>query len=70
MLGGNTSARAVLAAFDTLVAALQSNPKLQIEVLQRPVNIDSGKSLRGGDLPAADSVPRAFSLRIMRKLAS
>ncbi|MEO8409714.1 MAG: hypothetical protein ABI478_04020 [Propionivibrio sp.] len=69
-LSGNTSARAVLAAFDTLVAALLANPKLQVEVLQRPVDIDSGKSLRGGDLAAADNQQRAFSLRIVRKLAS
>ena len=68
MLAGDTSARAVLAAFDTLVAALQANPKLQIEVLQRPVDIDSGKSLRGSDLTTADRQPKVFSLQVTRKL--
>lgn len=66
-MAAEASARDVLVAFDGFVAALKSNPLLQIDVLQRPVDIDSGKSLRGGDLHPADNPPRTFSLRITRK---
>ena len=69
-LASSASARDVLAIFDSLVDALQANPQLQVSILQRPVDIDSGKSLRGGgDIAAAsESRPRAFSVQIMRKI--
>ena len=69
-LADNASARQVLAAFDGFVDALKAIPQVQVDVVERPVDIDSGKSLRGGDLNAADSRPRRFSLQITRKLGS
>ena len=65
-----SSARDVLTTFDQFVAALKTNPQLQVEVLQRPVDIDSGKSLRGSDLNANDNQPRTFSVRVTRKLGA
>ena len=69
-LADNTGARQVLATFDSFVAALKASPQVQVDVVERPVDIDSGKSLRGGDLNTADNRPRRFSLQITRKPAS
>ena len=69
-LGPNTSARQMLSAFNVLLDALKANPKLQVEVLQRPFDIESGKSLKGGDITVEDNKPRAFSLQVIRKLGS
>jgi len=50
--------------------ALKANPKLQIDVLQRPFDIESGKALRGGDTTLEDNKPRSFAVQISRKLES
>ena len=67
---GTSNARQTLAAFNTLIDALKANPKLQVVVLQSPFDIESGKSLKGSDTAVDDHRPRAFSLQIVRKLAS
>ena len=67
-LGSNANARQMLRAFDHLLEALKANPKLQVEVLQRPFDIESGKSLKGGDTTLESNMPRAFSLQIIRTL--
>ena len=67
---GTSNARQTLAAFNTLIDALKANPKLQVVVLQSPFDIESGKSLKGSDTAVDDNRPRAFSLQIVRKLAS
>ncbi len=67
-LGSNASARQLIAAFNTLLDALKANPNLKIDVLQRPVDIESGKSLKGSDVSLDDDKPHAFSLQITRKL--
>jgi hypothetical protein len=64
------NARQTLAAFNLLVDALKTNPKLQVSVLQSPFDIESGKSLKGSDTAVDDNRPRAFSLQIVRKLES
>lgn len=46
----------------------KANPNLQIDVLQRPVDIESGKSLKGSDVSLDDDKPHAFSLQITRKI--
>jgi hypothetical protein len=68
-LGSSANARQMLRAFDQLLEALKANPKLQVEVLQRPFDIESGKPLRGGDTTLESNMPRAFSLQIIRTLA-
>lgn len=69
-LAANANARQMLAAFDVLVDALKANPELQLEVVQRPFDIESGKSLKGGDTTLEDNKPRVFRLQISRKLGS
>jgi hypothetical protein len=69
-LGANANARQMLGAFNVLVEALKANPKLQVEVLQRPFDIESGKSLKGGDTTLEDNKPRSFSLQVIRKIES
>lgn len=64
------NARQILGAFNRLVDALKANPKLHIDALQRPFDIEPGKSLKGADTALEDSKPRSFSLRITRKLES
>ena len=67
-LGANANARQMLNAFNRLVEALKANPKLQVEVLKRPFDIESGKSLKGGDITLEDNMPRSFSLQVIRKV--
>ena len=69
-LGANANARQMLNAFNVFLDALKANPKLQIEVLQRPFDIESGKSLKGGDITLEDNKPRTFSVHVMRKIGS
>jgi hypothetical protein len=69
-LGPNANARQLLAVFNQLVDALKANPKLQISILQQPFDIESGKSLKGGDTTVEDDKPRSFSIQISRKIES
>ena len=69
-LAPKANARQMLTAFNLLVEALKANPKLQVDILQRPFDIESGKSLKGGDTTVEDDKPRAFSVQITRKLGS
>lgn len=66
----NANARQMLGAFNVLLDALKANPNVQVDVLQRPFDIESGKSLRGGDTTLEDNKPRSFSLQLTRKLGS
>ncbi len=68
--GANANPRQMLGAFNDLLAAFKANPKLQVDVLQRPFDIESGKSLRGSDITLGDNKPLAFTLQVMRKLGS
>ena len=66
-LNTHANPRQMLATFAQFVTLLQANPALQVEVLQRPLDIESGKSLKDADTSVEDNKPRAFSLRIIRK---
>ena len=68
--GSSANARQILGAFNRLVEALRTNPKLQVNALQQPFDIESGKSLKGSDTTVEDAKPRTFSLQITRKLES
>ena len=68
-LGSNANARQMLRAFDHFLETLNTNPQLQVEVLQRPFDIESAKSLKGGDTTLESNMRRAFSLQIIRKFA-
>ena len=67
-LGPDANARQMLHAFNELVEALQANPALRVDVLQRPFDIEPGKSLKGGDIALEDDKPRVFGLQVTRKL--
>jgi hypothetical protein len=69
-LGAESNPRQVLAAFKGLVDALELNPQLEVEVLQQPFDVESGKPLKGGDATVADSQPRAFKVQIRRTRGS
>ena len=66
--GGNALPRQVLAVFNRLLEVLRRNPKLEVEVLQQPFDVESGKSLKGGDAAVEDDQPRSFKLQIRRAL--
>jgi hypothetical protein len=59
-----------LAVFNQLVDTLKANPKLQVNILQQPFDIESGKSLKGGETTISEDKPRTFSIQISRKIES
>ena len=68
--GSSANARQILGAFNRLVEALKANPKLHVDALQQPFDIESGKLLKGADTAHEDNKPRSFSLRITKRLES
>ncbi|WP_313950800.1 hypothetical protein [Accumulibacter sp.] len=69
-LGVESNPRQVLAVFKRLVDKLKFNPELEVEVLQQPFDVESGKSLKGGDTAFEDELPRSFKLRISRTIGT
>ncbi len=66
--GPDSHPRQILAVFNRLVDTLKHHPKLQVEVLQQPFDVASGKSLKGGDAAVDDLQPRVFKLQIRRAI--
>lgn len=69
-LGPESNPRQVLEVFNNLVEALKSNSQLEVDVLQQPFDVESGKSLKSGDTHAGERQPHSFKLRIRRVAAS
>ena len=69
-LGSAPNTRQLLSTFHHFVDTLRLNTKLQVEVLQQPFDIESGKALRSGDTSQDDDKPRTFSLQVIRKIGS
>lgn len=69
-LGPDSNPRQVLAAFNRLVDALKSNPKLTVEVLLQPFDVESGKALKGADADVEENQPRPFKVQIRRAVGS
>ena len=65
-LGPDSSPRQVLHAFNRLLDVLRLNPGLEVEVLQQPFDVESGKSLKGGDAAIEDQQTRPFKVQIRR----
>ncbi|HMW18835.1 MAG TPA: hypothetical protein PKN13_02990 [Accumulibacter sp.] len=64
-LGVNNNPRQILAVFNQFISTLKLNPKLQVEVLQQPFDIESAKSLKGGGDDALEAKQtRAFKVQI------
>lgn len=69
-LAGDSNPRQVLAIFNRLVATLRANRKFQVEVLQQPFDVESGKSLKGGDAVLDGNQPRSFKVQLRRTTSS
>ncbi|WP_153115409.1 hypothetical protein [Rhodocyclus tenuis] len=59
--------RQVLAAFNAFVASLKADPQWRVSVVQQPFDVESGKSLRGGEILFDNEKPRAFTIAIGRR---
>lgn len=59
--------RKVLGVFDNFVASLRQLPGSTVNILQRPFDIESGSTLRGGDGSDDIAKPRQFAVEIIRK---
>lgn len=67
-LPANTSTRQLLATFNHFVESFKADTKLHVEILRKPFDIESGKSLRSGDTAPEENPSRSFSLQIIRKI--
>lgn len=63
------STRQTLAVFDQFVEALRADPANTVNVTRRPLDIESGSALRGGDGQDDEGKTRQFSVDIVRKNA-
>ena len=61
--------RQTLAIFDQFVEALRGEPNVTVNILQRPFDIESSTSLRGGDGIDEEAKPHQFSVEIVRSHA-
>jgi hypothetical protein len=61
--------RRVLAVFDSFVDSLRLPAGVAVNIRQRPFDIESGSTLRGGDGSEEAAKPRQFVLEIARKAA-
>lgn len=64
-----TDPRKLLGVFDNFVELLRSQPDVSVSVLQRPFDIESGSTLRGGDGAEEGIKPRQFAIEIVRRTA-
>lgn len=60
------TARQTLAAFEQFVEALRSTPGTTVKVQQRPLDIESGTALRGGDGLSEETQLRPFAIEMVR----
>lgn len=65
-----TDPRKLLGVFDNFVELLRAQPDVSISVLQRPFDIESGSTLRGGDGAEDNVKPRQFAIEIVRRKTS
>lgn len=69
-LGADHNPRHLLGAFRVFVDALQADPRLQVDVLQQPFDVESGKALKSGDSLGGGEQPRPFAVQVRRKAAA
>lgn len=64
-LGGDSNPRHILAVFNQFITSLKLNPRLEVDVLQQPFDVESAKSLKGGGDAALEAKQtRAFKVLI------
>lgn len=66
-LGNESNPRHILAVFNRFITTLKLNSRLEIEVLQQPFDIESVKSLKGGD--AVLDARQTYAFKVLIKLA-
>jgi hypothetical protein len=67
-LGPASTARQALATFEHFVDLLRVDREVEVTVDKQPLEIESGRTLRGADLDDEQSQPRQFSVHVSRKL--
>jgi len=70
LLGSGANPRQLLATFDRFVADLQRDQGIEVQVLQQPFDVGSGKSLRSDEGSVTPSAPRSFSLTLSRRIGT
>lgn len=66
--GTNASPRQQLVAFNRFVTTLRSEPSVQVDILQQPFEVESGKALRSDDAEQTETRRRDFRLRLLRRI--
>ena len=61
------TARQTLATFEHFVELLRVDRNSEVSIVQQPFDIESGRSLRGGDANNDGTQPRQFAVNIVRK---
>jgi hypothetical protein len=69
-LGPAATARQTLATFEHFVEFLRVDRDSDVSVQQQPFDVESGRSLRGGDMETESAPPRQFTVRIVRRVTS
>jgi hypothetical protein len=67
-LGPASTARQALATFEHFVDLLRVDREVEVTVDRQPLEIESGRTLRGADLDDEQSQPRQFTVHVSRKL--
>ncbi len=67
--GPASSPRQILETFEHFVELLRVDRENVVSVLQQPIDIESGRALRGGDVDEDLAPPRHFTVQIVRKMA-
>ncbi len=65
-----TDTRQLLQSFNRFVEQLKADDRQRVDILQPPLNIESGKALRSSDTTSENGASRAFSLKVSRKIGS
>jgi hypothetical protein len=66
--GPASTPRQTLETFEHFVEVLRVDRDSDVSVLQQPIDIESGRALRGGDVDDDSSRPRNYAVQIVRKL--
>lgn len=66
--GPASTPRQTLETFEHFVELLRVDRDNDVGVLQQPIDIESGRALRGGDVDDENSRPRNYAVQIVRKL--
>ncbi|MGA9394127.1 MAG: hypothetical protein WBV56_02185 [Azonexus sp.] len=66
-LAPSATTRQTLATFEHFVELLRVDRNNEVSIVQQPFDIESGRSLRGGDADSEGTQPRQFAVKIVRE---